>query len=63
LQLIRGPRENKRRAAQPGAIFQFADKAALDKAWNTDIKPWQMRDNVRKVAEFETFSIEGVEPK
>ena len=44
-------------------IFQFADKAALDKAWNTDIKPWQMRDDVRKLAEFETFSIEGVESK
>jgi hypothetical protein len=43
--------------------FQFADKAALDKAWDTDIKPWQMRDDVRKLAEFETFSIEGVESK
>jgi uncharacterized protein (DUF1330 family) len=50
-------------AANRLLIFQFADKAALDKAWNTDIKPWQMRDDVRKVAEFETFSIEGVEPK
>ncbi len=38
-------------------------KAALDKAWNTDIKPWLMRDDVRKLAEFETFSIEGVEFK
>ena len=50
-------------AANRLLIFQFADKAALDKAWNTDIKPWQMRDDVRKLAEFETFSIEGVESK
>ncbi len=50
-------------AANRLLIFQFADKAALEKAWNTDIKPWQMRDDVRKLAEFETFSIEGVEPK
>ena len=38
-------------AANRLLIFQFADKAALDKAWNTDIKPWQMRADVRKLAE------------
>jgi uncharacterized protein (DUF1330 family) len=44
-------------------IFQFADKAALDKAWTEHIKPWQMSENVRKLADFHTISVEGVERK
>jgi hypothetical protein len=44
-------------------IFQFANKAALDKAWADDIKPWEMRDDVRKLADFHAISVEGVEPK
>jgi uncharacterized protein (DUF1330 family) len=44
-------------------IFQFADKAALDKAWTEHIKPWQMSENVRKLADFNTISVEGVERK
>jgi hypothetical protein len=44
-------------------IFQFANKAALDKAWADDIKPWEMRDDVRKLADFQAISVEGVEPK
>ena len=44
-------------------IFQFANKAALEKAWADDIKPWEMRDDVRKLADFNAMSVEGVEPK
>ena len=44
-------------------IFQFANKAALEKAWADDIKPWEMRDDVRKLADFNAISVEGVEPK
>ena len=44
-------------------IFQFANKAALDKAWADDIKPWEMRDDVRKLADFHAISVKGVEPK
>jgi uncharacterized protein (DUF1330 family) len=44
-------------------IFQFANKAALDKAWTEHIKPWQMRENVRQLADFHTISVEGVDQK
>jgi uncharacterized protein (DUF1330 family) len=44
-------------------IFQFANKAALDKAWADDIKPWELRADVRKLADFHAISVEGVEPK
>ena len=44
-------------------IFQFANKAALDKAWSDDIKPWEMSDKVRKLAYFHAISVEGVEQK
>jgi uncharacterized protein (DUF1330 family) len=44
-------------------IFRFADKATLDKAWAEHIKPWQMSEHVRKLADFHTISVEGVEQK
>ena len=44
-------------------IFQFANKATLDKAWTEHIKPWQMSEHVRKLADFHTISVEGVEQK
>ena len=44
-------------------IFQFANKATLDKAWTEYIKPWQMSEHVRKLADFHTISVEGVEQK
>ena len=50
-------------AANRFLIFQFANKATLDKAWTEHIKPWQMSEHVRKLADFHTISVEGVEQK
>jgi uncharacterized protein (DUF1330 family) len=44
-------------------IFQYPNKEASDKARSESIKPWQMSEPVRKLADFRTFGVEAVEQK
>jgi uncharacterized protein (DUF1330 family) len=44
-------------------IFQYPSKDAADKAWTESIKPWQMSDQVRRLADFRTIGVEAVEMK
>jgi uncharacterized protein (DUF1330 family) len=44
-------------------IFQYPNKEASDKAWSESIKPWQMSEQVRKLADFRVFGVEAVEQK
>jgi uncharacterized protein (DUF1330 family) len=44
-------------------IFQYPNKEAADKDWKANIAPWEMSPQVRKVADFHTIGVEGVEPK
>jgi hypothetical protein len=44
-------------------IFQYPNKEASDKTWSESIKPWQMSEQVRKLADFPVFGVEAVEQK
>jgi uncharacterized protein (DUF1330 family) len=44
-------------------IFQYPNKAAMEKDWKANIEPWEMRADVRKLADFHAIGVEGVEPK
>lgn len=42
-------------------IFRYPNKEAADKDWKANIEPWEMRADVRKVADFHAIGVEGVE--
>ena len=44
-------------------IFQYPNKAAMEKDWKANIEPWEMRADVRKLADFHAIGVEGVEQK
>ena len=44
-------------------IFQYPSKEAMDKDWKANIEPWEMRADVRKLADFHAIGVEGVEQK
>ena len=44
-------------------IFQYPNKEAADKDWKANIEPWEMRADVRKLADFHAIGVEGVEQK
>jgi uncharacterized protein (DUF1330 family) len=44
-------------------IFQYPSKEAMDKDWKANIEPWEMRADVRKLADFHAIAVEGVEQK
>jgi hypothetical protein len=44
-------------------IFQYPNKAAMEKDWKANIEPWETRADVRKLADFHTIGVEGVESK
>jgi hypothetical protein len=44
-------------------IFQYPNKEVSDKAWSESIKPWQMSEQVRKLADFRVFGVEAVEQR
>ena len=44
-------------------IFQYPNEEAMEKDWKDNIAPWEMKPEVRKLAEFHAIGVEGVEPK
>jgi len=44
-------------------IFQYPNKEAMEKDWKDNIAPWEMKPEVRKLADFHAIGVEGVEPK
>jgi hypothetical protein len=44
-------------------IFQYPSKEAMEKDWKANIEPWEMRADVRKLADFHAIGVEGVEQK
>ena len=44
-------------------IFQYPNKEAMEKDWKDNIAPWEMKPEVRKLADFHAIGVEGVGPK
>jgi uncharacterized protein (DUF1330 family) len=44
-------------------IFQYPNKEAMEKDWKDNIAPWEMKPEVRKLADFHAIGVEGVEQK
>jgi uncharacterized protein (DUF1330 family) len=44
-------------------IFQYPNKEAMENDWKANIEPWEMKPEVRKLADFHAIGVEGVEPK
>jgi hypothetical protein len=44
-------------------IFQYPNKGAMEKDWKDNIAPWEMKPEVRKLADFHAIGVEGVEQK
>jgi uncharacterized protein (DUF1330 family) len=44
-------------------IFQYPNKEAMEKDWKDNIAPWEMKAEVRKLADFHVIGVEGIAPK
>ena len=51
------------RVADRVLIFQYPSKEAMEKDWKANIEPWEMRADVRKLADFHAIGVEGIEQK
>ena len=41
----------------------ISNKEAMEKDWKENIAPWEMKPEVRKLADFHAIGVEGVEQK